>query len=120
MNQNQPIIKAKNLGVKLGRHQILEDINFEISTGEAIAIIGPNGSGKTVLLKTILGLFPYEGELWLDPAIKIGYVPQRINLDPYLKITVKELFEIKRKLLKLPPDHLVEILNVIDLKKELN
>jgi len=114
---NQPIIKVKNLNVKIGSHLILEDINFEIYAGESIAVIGPNGSGKTVLFKTLLNLFPYEGEIWIDPTIKIGYVPQHLNLDPYLKITIQELLTIKKKILKISDDNIKEIFKIINLKE---
>ncbi len=111
------ILKIKNLHVCLNKQQILENINFEVKEGDILAIVGPNGSGKTVLLKTILGIFPYEGEIIISPDVTIGYVPQRINLDPYLKVTPEELFRAKQKILKIDPGDVENIINIVGLNK---
>jgi ABC-type cobalamin/Fe3+-siderophores transport system ATPase subunit len=47
-----PIVHVQNLGVTLDRRTILHDVSFEIVAGECLAIIGPNGCGKTILLKS--------------------------------------------------------------------
>lgn len=97
------IISARDVNVILNAHHILEGITFDIEPGEIAAIIGPNGSGKTTLLKTLLGLVPYEGEITIagssparlhTVASKIGYVPQRLEFDRTMPITVHELFAI--------------------------
>jgi phospholipid/cholesterol/gamma-HCH transport system ATP-binding protein len=60
------IIVVKNLSVKLGGREILKDINFEIEKGSSVVIIGQSGSGKTVLIKTILGIIKsYKGEIYI-------------------------------------------------------
>jgi len=60
------IIVVKNLSVKLGRREILKDISFEIEKGSSVVIIGQSGSGKTVLIKTILGIIKsYKGEIYI-------------------------------------------------------
>lgn len=117
---DKTILTIKNLHVDLSGHQILENINFDVKENDSLAIVGPNGSGKTVLLKSILGLFPYKGEVILAPNTTIGYVPQRINLDPYLKITPEELFTAKQKILKITSSDIEDVLNIINLdRKEL-
>ncbi|HEX9407077.1 MAG TPA: ATP-binding cassette domain-containing protein [Thermoanaerobaculia bacterium] len=72
-----PIVEVRNLSVMLDRHPILHNVNFEIEEGESIAIIGPNGSGKTVLLKSMLGILPYDGVIHWRPGVTVGYVPLR-------------------------------------------
>ncbi|MCX6775058.1 MAG: ATP-binding cassette domain-containing protein, partial [DPANN group archaeon] len=99
---NEVILKVKNLSVDFAGKAVLQNIGFEVRRGEILSIIGPNGAGKSVLLKTILGLFPHKGKITLEPHARIGYVPQKIDVDQYTKLTVGELFEIKRKILKLP------------------
>ena len=88
-----------NVGVSLGRHQILADINLHIHCGALTAVIGPNGGGKTTLLRAILGEVPYSGTISHDLShVKhrrdriIGYVPQRLDFDATSPVTVLDLF----------------------------
>lgn len=73
------ILKVKNLGYILNGIVILENISFEIHENELVSIIGPNGGGKTTLLKLILGINkPTSGTIeFHDRNISIGYLPQR-------------------------------------------
>jgi zinc transport system ATP-binding protein len=97
------VLSVKNLHVTLNEHHILDDVSFEVEKGQIAAVIGPNGSGKTTLLKAILGLIPYSGAISIlgaDPAAiqkisgKIGYVPQRLEFDRTMPVTVEELLSI--------------------------
>jgi zinc transport system ATP-binding protein len=91
--------KLVRVGVKLGNHTILEDINLHLHCGQLTAIVGPNGAGKTTLLRAILGEAPHTGHVhFLDSGKKrpdkplIGYVPQRLEFDPSAPMTVADLF----------------------------
>jgi len=82
------MIVAKNLTVQLGNRTALQDICFQIDQGNFLAVLGPNGGGKSTLLKSILGLIsPTSGSLGLGSeemprrSLKIGYVPQIKSLD---------------------------------------
>lgn len=94
------ILEIKNLTVKLDNKVILEDINLEVEKGEIVAIVGPNGGGKTTLLKTILGFIKtYKGDikiLGLPPkkAVKtgrIGYLPQKNNVPKKFPVSVLDV-----------------------------
>ncbi|MCM8767104.1 MAG: ATP-binding cassette domain-containing protein [Candidatus Omnitrophica bacterium] len=62
----EKIISVKNLSVRIGNKEVLNDINFDIEKGESVVIVGPSGCGKTVLIKTILGIIkPYKGEIYI-------------------------------------------------------
>jgi zinc transport system ATP-binding protein len=89
------IVEAKNLELGYGRRVVLRDVNLEIREGEFWFFVGPNGEGKSTLLKAILGsLSPRRGALNLDPQFacpeRIGFVPQRCDLNPTLPTTVRE------------------------------
>jgi zinc transport system ATP-binding protein len=71
------MIKLSNVTVKKENNIILEDINLEINKGDFLAILGPNGGGKTTLVKLILGfLKPSSGDVVIDEELNVGYVPQ--------------------------------------------
>lgn len=81
-----PIVKISDMCYSYGGQDILHDINLTLYEGDFVAIIGPNGGGKTTLLKVILGLLkPTRGTVRLqnrEPrshAASIGYVPQHVN-----------------------------------------
>jgi zinc transport system ATP-binding protein len=91
------ILSVKNLTVTRNDHRILEDLSFDVESGETLAVIGPNGAGKTTLLRAILGLIPYEGIVTWKKDVKIGYVPQRLYIESDIPLTTKEFFFIKQK-----------------------
>ena len=78
------VFETKNLTVFTpdGR-KILNGINFIITQGKRVALIGANGSGKTTFLKTLLGTqeLRHEGEVIIGPSVKIGYLPQIISFE---------------------------------------
>jgi zinc transport system ATP-binding protein len=89
------LLEVKNLNVFYSKNHILEDVSFSIDEGKIIAIIGPNGGGKTTLFRAILGAVPYSGKIIWHKAAKIGYVPQRFDFDPTFPLNVFELFLLR-------------------------
>ncbi len=99
-NKNSPLVEFKEVSFSYPGSEILKDISFKIFPSEFIGIIGPNGGGKTTLLKLILGfLKPSSGNIlifgekagnsWgMSP---ISYVPQSIRYDRDFPITVEEV-----------------------------
>ena len=87
------LISISNLNFKYENNYILEDINLEIYEKDFIAIIGPNGGGKTTLLKLIINLLNLDdGEIKLNiESEKIGYVPQNTTFNKYFPITILEV-----------------------------
>ncbi|MCX7909315.1 MAG: metal ABC transporter ATP-binding protein [Ignavibacteria bacterium] len=92
-------IRINNLTVEFGKYTVLKNINLSINDQEFLAIIGPNGGGKTTLIKAILGLIePKEGNVLIfgkkptELTFKdIGYVPQIKTLDRNFPAKVYEL-----------------------------
>ena len=111
------ILGVENLNVSLGGLPILENLTFDIEEGDALTIIGPNGSGKTVLLKTLLDLIPYQGRVTWKKNIKMGYLPQTLFLDQSLPLTLKEFLMSKINVSKSSPAELEEVLNLVRLPK---
>ena len=91
-----PIIEAEGLTVQLGSHTVLDNLSFSIEAGEIVAIVGPNGAGKTTLLKALLGLVPATGQTTVH-AQRIGYVPQHLDFDRTMPVTVTELLRIHQE-----------------------
>lgn len=97
MQKSVPAIEIKDLDVYYDDKLVLEDVNMTLEDGAFLGIIGPNGGGKTTLIKTILGLKnPRKGHIRLfgkpiDHTKKIiGYVPQSFEIDKRFPITVFE------------------------------
>jgi len=96
-----PLLCVKNVTKRLGSHQAVDDVTFDVASGEAMAILGPSGSGKTTLLRLIAGLeTPDSGEIWLDGIRvatdghtliapyerRIGFVFQDLALWPHMTV----------------------------------
>ena len=101
-----PIFDVKNLNFSVRGQNILSNISLEIFNGEYVAIIGPNGGGKTTLIRMLLGLdAPTDGSIKLygkkiknfKEWHKIGYVPQRASLvDVNFPATVEDIVKMGR------------------------
>lgn len=111
------ILEVKNLDVRFGDFSALENVSFELHAGESLAIIGPNGSGKTVLLRALLGIIPYKGEIVWTKNAKIGYVPQKIEADKHLPLNLKNLLEAKSGVLGIKNLPIKKILEEVGLKE---
>ncbi|TSI06204.1 ribosomal protection-like ABC-F family protein [Lysinibacillus sp. BW-2-10] len=84
-------LEVKNLNKSYENKILFRNVNFTIQHGEKVALVGPNGSGKTTLLNILMGLESYEGDVWISPSAKIGYLTQAV-FDLPLDKTPKELF----------------------------
>lgn len=91
--------KINNISVKFGNDVILKNVSIHIHCGELTVIIGRNGAGKSTLLKAILGEVEHKGNIIftdekdnLTKKIKIGYVPQKLNIEKHMPTTVFDMF----------------------------
>lgn len=90
-----PLLRVLDLSVELDNELILEKISFDLFEGENLVILGPNGAGKTVLLKSLLSLLPFEGTIEWREDLKISYVPQRVQTNRDIPMTVRDFFSLK-------------------------
>ena len=95
------LLRLDRVGVRLGGREILRDVSFSIHPGEFTGLIGPNGAGKTTLLRVILGLQPVtSGSVLLDGSPRsardasIGYVPQKLAIDPDMPLRVRDVVSL--------------------------
>jgi len=80
-----PVISLRGVTKRFGSHTVLKDITFDVPRGQITAVLGPSGTGKSVLLKNIIGLLrPEEGQIYIDG-------------EPIVGIRHKEMLRIRRK-----------------------
>ncbi len=77
---------------------LIRGVDISISPGEIVTLIGPNGSGKSTTVRSILGLIkPQEGSIHRRAGLRIGYVPQRVQIDPILPVNVSRLMTLTNR-----------------------
>ena len=92
------LIEVQNLCVGYGNKEVLRNVNLSLNKKEIVTIVGPNGSGKTTLFKSIIGSTPISsGKVLIRPNLKIGYVPQVLNIDRSLPLTVERFLSLENR-----------------------
>jgi len=98
MNQKKLLVKLENAGVQRMSKWLVKEISFEISQGQIVTLIGPNGSGKTTTAKMILNIMNAdEGQITRNTD-KMEYVPQKINIDWTMPLRVIDFMKITNNL----------------------
>ena len=91
------LVTLHHVGVAYDGYEALKNVDLTIAQDDFLGIIGPNGGGKTTLVKAILGTVPHTGEVVLSPELfrgkerLIGYMPQISNFDRTFPISVLEV-----------------------------
>ena len=95
---DNPVIQLKNISFSYSGSAFFDNVNLSVAEGELTYIVGPNGGGKTTLLRLILGLLqPTSGEVLLfgrppaETRHRIGYSPQNLSYDPRFPMTVLDI-----------------------------
>jgi len=89
-----PLIELRDCALGYGAAAVVEHVNLTVKRGGFLVVLGPNGGGKTTLLRGLLGtLKPMRGEAWRvnGDRLRFGYVPQREHLDPVWPVTAMEV-----------------------------
>ncbi len=90
-----PLVEASDIDVDLGGRRVISHVSVSVAPDEVIALIGPNGAGKTTLVRVLLGLVtPTRGSVRRKPGLRVGYMPQRMAVDPALPLTVDRLLRL--------------------------
>ena len=89
------LVQVEDLSVRYGARTVLSHVSLSVEQGEIVTIVGPNGSGKTSLLRAIIGAVkPSQGRVTPGSGVKIGYVPQKLHIDETLPITVSRFLKL--------------------------
>lgn len=90
------LVSLDHISVTFGPRQVLSDISLTLRAGRILTLLGPNGAGKSTLVRVVLGLLsPSSGTLTQTPGLRIGYVPQKLHLDPTLPLTVGRFMRLR-------------------------
>ena len=81
------ILDVRHLSVRFGQRHVLRDLSFSVERGTSLAILGPNGAGKTVLFRSLVGATSFDGTVRWAAGTRIGYVPQKLDLERDIPIT---------------------------------
>jgi len=97
MSASEPVIEVNEVCFAYGGQEVLHNVTFQIARRALVAVVGPNGGGKTTLLKLLLGaLSPRYGTIRVlgvspeEARARVGYVPQAIPFDPRFPVSVSE------------------------------
>jgi zinc transport system ATP-binding protein len=88
-------LEVERLFVRFGKTSVLEGLSFDVPRATSLAIIGPNGAGKTVLFKALVGALPHEGHIRWAKGTRLGYVPQKLDIERDLPLTGNDLLHAK-------------------------
>lgn len=88
-------LEVRDLTVEIDGREVLSDVHMDLHEREVMTLMGPNGSGKTVLLRAILGRLPFKGSVRWAPGCKVGYLPQRFSWPHILPMTLGDFFSLK-------------------------
>jgi zinc transport system ATP-binding protein len=111
-------LDVRNLSVGFDRTSVIERLSFQVPRGSALAIVGPNGAGKSVLAKALIGALPHAGTISWEENTKIGYVPQKLDIERDLPITGGDFLRAKAVVVRACEADIADVLDLVGLKAE--
>lgn len=89
------LMSMQGVSIRHGSFPALSNVDFAITKGEIVTVVGPNGSGKSTLLRALIGAVkPYAGRIERPKGMRIGYVPQKLHIDPTLPMPVDRFLSL--------------------------
>jgi zinc transport system ATP-binding protein len=111
-------LEVSNLSVGFDQIVVIERLSFGVPRGSALAIVGPNGAGKSVLAKALIGALPHEGTIRWEDNSKIGYVPQKLDIERDLPVTGGDFLHAKAVVARAFQTDVANVLELVGLKAE--
>lgn len=94
-SSSHDLVHARDVGVQRANRWLIRHVDVSVSRGQLVYIIGANGAGKSTSAKAILGLVEIdEGTIDRAPGLTVGYVPQRLQINPTLPLTIRRLLTL--------------------------
>ncbi|MDI6538541.1 zinc ABC transporter ATP-binding protein ZnuC [Pantoea ananatis] len=91
------LVTLENVSICFDQRQVLSGVSLELHPGKILTLLGPNGAGKSTLVRVVLGLLaPSSGRVSRSAGLRIGYVPQKLHIDPTLPVTVERFMRLSR------------------------
>ena len=118
-NSVETVLEVSHLSVQFGKSRILSDLNFRALKGSSLAVIGPNGSGKTVLFRALIGAVAFEGSVRWAPGVRIGYVPQKLDLVRDVPITGIDFLRARAAMARELPASVRDVLSEVGIPLEI-
>ena len=98
------VLEVSQLSVRFGKTFVLRDLSFHVERGHSLAILGPNAAGKTVLFRALIGAIPFDGLVRWAQGTRMGYVPQKLDLERDVPITGVDFLRARAALARRPAD----------------
>lgn len=111
-------LDVRHLTISFGGVALVDDLSFTVAEGDSLAIIGPTGSGKTVLFRALIGALPYRGEIRWAAGAKVGYIPQKLDLERDLPITGNDFLLAKARVGRASRDEIRRALDLVNLTED--
>jgi zinc transport system ATP-binding protein len=109
---------VQSLGVSFGPTEVLRDLSFTVPDGATVAVIGPNGAGKTALFKALIGSQSSTGSVTWAEGTRIGYVPQRLDLERDLPLSGHDFLKAKAALVRASDADVERATKLVNLGRE--
>lgn len=114
-----PLVRLAGACVWANGRWLVRDVSFEVHAGEIVTLVGPNGSGKSTTAKLALGIADLSsGAVKRPDGLRVGYVPQKLALDPAIPLTVERLMRLTTRLAKGEAQAALDLTGVAHLRKE--
>lgn len=119
MSSEPPELQVRDFGVHLGDVEVLTHLSFTVARGTTFAVIGPNGSGKTVLFRALVGALPHHGTVRWREGTRLGYVPQKLDLERDLPLTGADFLQAGAIVTGVPSERAGQFLHEVELSPTL-